>query len=176
MPERNTLKGMMDEARSQEYRARVAEKNRAAHAALTMDFQLGYFVGMHIVDRHLPTLSTDSVQTRRVVQVTQEEADEHGRLNALWFSIRERPGDDVRWANLRDYTSGLARKHLPARLECRLDPIRYDDEAVFKSGLREALWDCDACWYSIRPDDIVIEQDFRHGCTMVALSLDPDVE
>jgi hypothetical protein len=38
---------------------------------LTAEYQLGYYVGREIINRFLPTLSTDMLLSRVVIQVTE---------------------------------------------------------------------------------------------------------
>jgi len=42
---------------------------------LTLEYQLGYYVGLEIVHRYLPTLSTDMLQSRTVIEVSEEDWD-----------------------------------------------------------------------------------------------------
>ena len=56
---------------------RIETKN-----SLTSEYQLGYYVGEYIVSRFLPTLSTDIIQSRRVINVSEEDTEENKRLDS----------------------------------------------------------------------------------------------
>lgn len=73
---------------SEEERAEFKRKMLEEKSKLTLAYQLGIYVGEQIVDKFLPTLSCDSLQTRNVISVTIGEGDECKRLSDVWFAKR----------------------------------------------------------------------------------------
>jgi chaperonin cofactor prefoldin len=72
---------MMEEIKTPEYKQKRIKENEEHLETLTMDYQLGYYVGEHIVNRYLPTLSTDILQSRNVIEVSEEDTIENNRLD-----------------------------------------------------------------------------------------------
>jgi hypothetical protein len=147
---------------------------------LTLAFQLGYYVGEQIVDRFLPTLSCDSLQTRKVISVTAGEGDECRRLNDIWFGKRmEFRGDDneaskateKEWNALRAYHEMLEDKYLKDTIECRLPLLNVDEKDMdeFKKGIGVSLWDCDCSHYSTKEENIDVKDDDRFLFTVITL-------
>jgi hypothetical protein len=147
---------------------RIMRKNM-----LTAEYQLGYYVGLRIVDEYLPTLSTDKIQSRRVIGVPKEDAAENGRLNEEWFDIARtgKNGDKEKWDLLFNHNKMLEKKYLPNPLLCHLSPLNIQSMEQFKLGLRLALWDCDMCSYKIESDDIKIYDDEDARFTIIEFSL-----
>jgi len=138
-------------------------KRIARNKALTLEFQLGWYVGEDIVNRFLPTLTVDMLQTRVLINVTKEEEDEVKQLNDIWYSnYDEKVKNDDNWIALRKYHAMLEEKYLPPILECRIRPLNVDNMEEFKNGFRSSLWDSDLCHYDITSNDdieIVNEED-----------------
>ena len=138
-------------------------KRIARNKALTLEFQLGWYVGEDIVNRFLPTLTVDMLQTRVLINVTKEEGDEAKRLGDVWYSnYDEKVKNDDNWIALRKYHVMLEEKYLPPILECRIRPLNVDNMEEFKNGFRSSLWDSDLCHYDITSNDdieIVNEED-----------------
>jgi hypothetical protein len=127
--------------------------------------QLGYYIGEYIVHRYLPTLSCDSLHSYNSIKVTDEEEAEHERLEKEWFSKTHAGGSrgdyensKTEWEQLRAYANMLKIKYIPEKLECYLPVLDMSDLDIdsFKQGLGVSLWDCDFCYYSIKPEDIEI--------------------
>lgn len=148
---------------------RISRKNM-----LTAEYQLGYYVGLRIVDEYLPTLSTDMIQSQRVISVTEEDAAENKRLNEEWFDTTrtgKENGNKEKWNLLFNHNKMLEKKYLPNPLLCHLSPLNIQSTEQFKSGLRLALWDCDMCSYRIDPEDIKIYDDEDARFTIIEFSL-----
>jgi hypothetical protein len=75
---------MLEEVKSPEYKQKRIDENKSYLDKITMDYQLGFFVGECIVDRYLPTLSTDLFQTNKVIKVSEEDSIENKRLDDEW--------------------------------------------------------------------------------------------
>lgn len=154
---------------------RIERKNK-----LTAEHQLGYYVGLRIVDRYLPTLSTDMIQSGRVISVSVEDSEENRRLNEEWFDTTRtgknwdgvsKSGDKEKWDLLFNHNKMLEKKYLPNPLLCHMTPLNVQNMDEFKSGLRIALWDCDMCSYRIDPEDIKIYDDEDFMFTIIELKL-----
>jgi hypothetical protein len=149
----------------QEIRNRRIERIKT----LTMEYQIGYYVGEQIVRRDLPCLDVDMIHTSRVINVTPEELVEAERLNEVWY--KDHTDDNgPNWVALRAYHKELERKYLPKVLVCHVDPINVVDMDEFKKGLRKSLWDCDMCHYNISDNsDVDVAYDEDYYFTIITL-------
>ena len=136
---------------------------------MTMEYQIGYYVGEQIVRKDLPCLDVDMIHTSRVINVTPEELVEAERLNEVWY--KDHTDDNgPNWVALRAYHKELEDKYLPKVLVCHVDPINVVDMDEFKKGLRTSLWDCDMCHYNIRENsDIDVAYDEDYYFTIITL-------
>ena len=146
-----------------------------------IEFTLGLLVGEFIYLRYLPCLSVDSLQTRQVVQVSEEDTLEHDRLHEIWWAkTLENWNDKERikkvedeWKEMNGFCHKLQNKYLPHVLDSYVHKINLDeikDMKQFKDGIRAALWNCDMCSYKIENEDVEIIQDEHH--TIIRLKLD----
>ena len=134
------------------------------------------YVGEHIVNRYLPTLSTDMIHSNRVIEVSEEDSLENKRLDTEWFSTtRHMPnwdgevdGSKEKWNEYFQHNKMLEKKYLPGKLECHLGLLKINDMVEFKKGLQDSLWNCDMCSYNIEPENIKIENDMVSGFTISA--------
>ncbi len=171
---------LMKEIESPEYKQKRIEENKLYLEKLTVDRKLGYYVGENIVHRYLPTLSTDMLHSRNVIEVSEEDKIENERLNTEWFSTtRYMPnwdgksdGDNNKWELYFQHNKILEKKYLPNPLKCYLGLIKFNDEDEFKEGLRTSLWDCDMCSYNIEKENIKIDHDMETGFTIISFQLD----
>jgi hypothetical protein len=172
---KSSLQRMFDEIKTPEYKQKQIKKNEEYLNKLTLDRQLGYYVGEHIVSRYLPTLSTDLLQSRRVIQVNDEDTAENKRLDKEWFNSCTHKsgdsGDNEKWNLYLQHNKMLEKKYLPNPLECHLGLIKFNDENEFKEGLKLSLWDCDMCSYDIEKENIKIEYDMEMGFTVISFQL-----
>jgi hypothetical protein len=146
---------------------------------LTTEYQLGYYVGLYIV-RDLPTLSTDSLQTRRVVQVSEEDVFDNERLNKEWFETTSygskwdgvnENGNKEKWELYLQHNQMLKKKYLPNPSKHYINILNVQNMNEFKEGLRVALWDCDLCNYDIEPENIKIYDEEDGFATIIELKL-----
>lgn len=143
----------------------IEQKNK-----LTSEYQLGYYVGLDIVRRYLPTLSTDMLQTLNVIEVSNEDSLENERLDTEWYVTTrhgggwngvDENGDKEKWETYHQHNKMLEKKYLPNPLKCHMDILNIQDMDDFKQGLKLALWDCDMCSYNIEPENIKIyDEDY----------------
>lgn len=134
---------------------------------LTAEYQLGYYVGEYIYSRFLPTLSTDILQTRNVIKVSEEDELENKRLFDKWII----DNDIEKWDLYHQHNQMLEKKYLPHELKCHFDLLHIKKEKQFKDGLINSLWNCDLCYYSLKPEDITIEQDLDYNTTTIIFKL-----
>jgi hypothetical protein len=141
--------------------------------AMTMEFQLGLFVGKEITRRHLPSLEVDMIHTRKVIEVDPAEKVECKRLDDIWFEKSQSLGQDgssKEWQELRAYHEMLEAKYLPKELVCHIQPVNYIDEEQFKLGIVRALWDSDICHYKCSdPSDVGVKLEDNAYFTTITL-------
>jgi hypothetical protein len=141
--------------------------------AMTMEYQLGWYVGEEIVRKYLPTLSVDMIQTRTVIEVDPAEKVECERLNDIWFEKSQRLGQEgssKEWKELRAYHEMLEAKYLPKEVICHIQPVNYIDEDQFKLGIVRALWDSDLCHYKCSdPSDVDVKLEDDAYFTKITL-------
>lgn len=173
------LTTIIENINSDEYKQSCIKKNEERLKNMNVYSELGYYVGEHIVDNNLPTLSTNMLHSRKVIQVSEEDTVENKRLSDEWFSTTryqsnyngDLNGDKEKWELYYQHNKMLEKKYLPPVLECVIGLIRIDDMKEFKSGLINSLWGCDMCSYSLKEDDIDIENDLEMGITKISFRL-----
>jgi len=174
---RSTLKKLIEEVRSPEYKEKMINKNKEYLKNVGMDYQLGFYIGENIVDNYLPTLSTDMIHSRKVIKVSEKDEIENNRLDDEWFNSctheRGNSGDKEKWEAYFNHNKMLERKYLPQTLECVFSLIRIDDMNKFKEGIKESLWNCDMCSYNIDKEKIEIYNDLELGFTHIKFQYDP---
>jgi hypothetical protein len=140
--------------------------------AMTMEYQIGWFVGDEIARRHLPSLDVDMIQTSRVIKVDLAEKARCQKLYDAWWTKREHEKEEssTEWEALRAYHEMLEDKHLPKTLDCHIQAINYQDEEQLKLGIVRALWASDICHYSCsEPSDVEVKLDDEGYFTIVTL-------
>jgi len=174
---RSTLSKILEEVRSPEYKEKVIEENKEYLKNVSMDYQLGFYIGENIVDNYLPTLSTDMIHSRKVIKVSEKDEIENNRLDDEWFNSctheRGNSGDKEKWDAYFNHNKMLEKKYLPQTLECVFSLLRIDDMKKFKEGLRSSLWNCDMCSYNIDEENIKIYNDLELGFTHIKFQYDP---
>jgi hypothetical protein len=170
---RKTIERIRKVATSTTYKEAQKKKNQEWFDASTVDYHLGTYVGEHIVDRYLPTLSIDVMQSRTVLQVSEEDAAQNKTLEEAWAMDMDTPAN---WEAYHTHSKELQKKYMPAVLECPLPLTKFNDEAEFKAGLRNALWECDICSYDISPENIKIEHDMERAITRIFLTHSTEIE
>jgi hypothetical protein len=176
---KSTLNKILEEVRSPEYKEKVIEENKEYLKNVSMDYQLGFYIGENIVDNYLPTLSTDMIHSRKVIKVSEKDEIENNRLDDEWFNSctheRGNSGDKEKWDAYFNHNKMLEKKYLPQTLECVFSLLRIDDMKKFKEGLRSSLWNCDMCSYNIDEENIKIYNDLEIGFTHIEFQYDPTI-
>ena len=170
---RRLIEETTDEDRERWRRGRIERKNK-----LTLDYQLGYYVGADIFNRCLPTLSSDSLRSRNVIKISEEDQKENERLNEEWYATTKygkAPDEEVKegkWDLYHAHNKMLEKKYLPNPLECYMDILNIQNLEEFKEGLIEYLWNCDMCSYNLHHEDIEILDDEEVRFTIVKFKLE----
>jgi hypothetical protein len=152
-----------------EEREEIRNKRIKRIKDMTMEYQIGCYVGEQIFRNDLPCLDVDMIHTSRVINVTPEELVEAERLNEVWYNDHT-DDNGPNWVALRAYHKELEDKYLPKVLVCHVDPINVVDMEEFKRGVRTALWDCDMCHYDIKENsDIDVAYDEDYYFTIITL-------
>ena len=171
------LEEMLEEIKKPEYKMARIKEHEEYLKNVSMDWQLGYYIGENIVDNYLPTLSTDMIYSRKVIQVSEEDTIENKRLDEEWFNsclhVKGDSGDKEKWEAYFNHNKMLEKKYLPQTLECVFSLIGIRDMKKFKDGLRNSLWNCDMCSYNIDEDKIEITNDLELGFTHIKFQYDP---
>lgn len=136
------------------------------------DWIMGQLIGELVWLTKMPTLSSDMIRNRVIIEVTQEETDEQERLKNEWLaSYRDGDGnrsdeyDRDKWTVYQTYYRYLLDKYLPKEIKFHTW-MAIEDNDMFRKGLIQSLWDSDGCHYSLDNEDIKIEQNPDFGSSM----------
>jgi len=164
---------MYREMLSPENKKKMRDKRIKDKEEMTSDYQFGYFVGEDIFHTTLPTISIDSIHTRNLLYITEEEEKEFYRLEDLWLDKYERGKDKAgeEWEEVMKFRRKMESKYLPHVLDCIYWSMNIRDVKEFKKGLRSSLWNCDICHYNIEEDDIEIFDDKEFYFTTIRFKL-----
>jgi len=126
---------------------------------IPLNYQLGMYVGEYIVALHLPTLSTDMLLTRNIIEVSSEETAEWNELNSkygpLYISSKDpdkEAKEDARtriFYENRKWYHKLEEKYLPETIKVPVPRVVPTNMKQFEQGIKDALWDCDRSHYWI---------------------------
>jgi hypothetical protein len=132
-------------------------------------YQLGWMVGSKMAET-LPCISVDMLQSKNVVEVSEEDKITHDDLFNYWRKVTQQHELKMKYFNesslnkvnrnfnkLVELTERLHAKYLPKTHEFRILNIDIKDEDMeeFKQAVKDALWDCDFCNYNL--DTLKIE-------------------
>jgi hypothetical protein len=158
-----TLQRLINET-TDEDRQRWKDERVERKKNTTLTYQLGHYVGAEIFNCYLPTLSSDMLHSRKVIEISEEDSKENKRLESEWYSTtkygsnRDLEKCKENWDLYYAHNKMLEKKYLPDPLECHLDILNVEDWEEFKKGLIDYLWNCDMCSYSLKPEDIEITE------------------
>jgi hypothetical protein len=146
----------------------------------SIEVSLGIYVGQYIIDYYLPTISTDMLLSRKVIEVSEEEKIEYERLHKNWWDkyhdkrCSKKNEAEEEWKEYQDYIKLLHKKYLPETLVCYVPRFDINVEKIddIKEAIRGSLWNCDLCNYSLERKDILIEQDDVSIFTKITLKRD----
>lgn len=124
---------------------------------ITVEYQLGQYIGEYIFMKYLPTLSTDMLTTRNIIVVSLFDTEKHNCLTEKWLISKTQED----WDNLQNNYKILVEKYLPKELFCHIPKLDVDNMEELLNGLIDNLWDCDICHYSLDKEDIEINNSER---------------
>lgn len=163
------LTEIINQINTEEYKEIERQRIQKHKDSLTPSQQLGYYVGEDIIVENLPTLSTDMLQSRVVIKVSEEDTEYSEKLRDEWRKAYQEAEKDPslkdlsveKWQLYRDNQRYLDKKYLPETLRCvknnlNLNNINIDE---FKKGLIDSLWNSDLCSYSLKPENITTEDE-----------------
>lgn len=159
-----------DEKREKWKQKRIEEKKK-----LTLESQLGFYVGEQIVDDYLPTLST-GVRSRQVIEVSEEDVTENNRLQEEWYETTSygrkhdsdgNTGNKEKWELYFQHNKMLEKKYLPEILKCYVGILNVENIDEFKKGIINSLWNSDICCYSLKSENIKIYDDDESYTTII---------
>jgi hypothetical protein len=154
----------------------------------TVAYTLGLFLGDYVVTRYLPTLSTDDIKTRNVIEVSRYDQVKSRELKDKWFASTEHMSkkydkevERQAWFEYRTYYIKMENKYLPKELDIifrdiRLSDYTEDEQKEIIDGFITALWDCDCCTYSTKREDLVFISNEYVRATELTLKLDINKE
>jgi len=146
------LKKLLNNRSRKRYRKRMTKFVSKEHS---IDFYFGTYVGEEIV-KQLPNLSCDYLKGSNVVQVSDEDEIKFYELDDARMKAYEESVNNGENDKFIQFSHELHKKYLPNPLVLRLPFFIYNNEEDFKEGISRALWDCDRCAYSVKPEDIDI--------------------
>lgn len=150
-----------------------AKRPKKKEPEVSLELQLGFYVGDYIVLKYLPTLSTDMMHSPNLVEVSEEDTIRYNELHDIWSKKRDTlPQEECKeeWETYRGFANQLQDKYLPPILECyisKVKSIKNMDE--FIRGIAVSLWDCDMCCYDTKT--IKIDDEDSEFFTKITISL-----
>ncbi len=126
-------------------------------STIPLNYQLGMMVGEYIVALHLPTLSTDMLKSRKIIQVSEEETAEwetlHKKEEPFYF-INRSDEQEEEYLKLfyenRKWYHKLEEKYLPETIKVPVPRVEPTNINRFGEGIESALWNCDMSHYRIQ--------------------------
>lgn len=122
------------------------------------DFELGFDVGDQIYIAYLPTLSTDMLKTRRVIEVTNQElVSTHNKFEEEFKTAILNPDTSRNYKDIHKEHMIFYRKiietYLPKRITCAVSLSHLPtDINIFIKGLNAYLYDTDLSHYLAEED------------------------
>ena len=142
-----------------------------------LNYQLGWLTGEIIYEKYLPTLSTDMLHSKVVIEVTDKsDLEKHNKFEKQMDQTLNNPDEYSKihkeWL---EFYKPMARKYLPKILECRSSYfIIPTDIELFKKGLNDYLWDTDLSWYTAKDGFLVQDDSYGIHITTILLTRDDD--
>ena len=146
------LKKMKEQENDPEYQ----EKHKYVRPSL--EYQIGLYIGEYIHSNLLPTLSTDMLKTRVIIEVSEEETKKHDELSEKhqeeWYKNNMESGCcKESWDEYFNYNKELQKKYIPEKLECLVPKFDVDNVEELKRGIRKCLWDTDLSHYKCETNE-----------------------
>ena len=159
------------EDRSPELDEGLKQKRIVRIKSMSLEYQLGFYVGEEIARNWLPTLAVDGIHSSKVISVTLEEHQKHLELQEKWYKLVQNKSDHSKeWLELQEHHKLLECKYLPKILKCYISPVNVNDEIEFKKGIAKGIYDSDLSHYDCTyPEDIEFCLDEKAYFTIVTL-------
>ncbi len=167
------MKPLRKSPRGEEYIKELFERiekiPKREYVPKPLALQLGIWIGDHIANEELPSLSCDWIKGHpsKVIQVTGEETKELERLSDIQYKTRnelERKTNKLHgnkeWNDYLLYRNNLDDKYLPKTLEIIVTKIDWSSEEELKDikrGIEISLWNSDFCSYHCDEVNLKIE-------------------
>ena len=123
---------------------------------MNLNYQLGLYVAGYIVSNHLPTLSTDSLKTRNIINVSPEETAIWEEMDAKWYDLAMNDSDIESATKMfnenRKWYKQLEEKYLKDTLRVPVPRVIPSNMRQFSKGIKEGLWDSHLSHYWIEKD------------------------
>jgi hypothetical protein len=142
---------------------------------LSLNYQLGMYVGEYIVALHLPTLSTDMLLTRTIIDVSPEETAEWQKLDKqlepyMWGDKRnDEEGYKKLFYENRKWYHVLEEKYLPETIKIMVPRVVPTNMEQFAKGIKDTLWDCDRSHYRIE-EGFFVQTNHYAWCSYIILT------
>lgn len=116
----------------------------------SLDWQLGMMTAEYVIATELPTLSTDMLKTRNVIEVSSDLAAEWKQMEDAYNSLGygNEGAEELFYANLKWYKRNIEDRYLEDELKILVPKISPENLEEFASGFETALWNCDLSHYS----------------------------
>jgi hypothetical protein len=150
---------IMNRISSTEFKDQIRIENQNWYNSLTLDYQLGYFVGLQILQNRLPSLPINIYTSKKSnVNITEEEKLKYEKLEIEFEKDDE---NEEKYDKLNEFNLELEKKYLPNPYLCKFDLVRFEDETEFRRGLIVGLTHPEIEYYSIENIEINIDLDYR---------------
>jgi hypothetical protein len=135
----------------------LIKKRMEEISSLTLEYQLGWYVGESIVPS-LECLDIDPIPNERITYISSEEKDHYIGLYNSWSSkTNENESSHEEWNALMEYVDEMVDKYLPSEQEYLVRAVNVTDEMGFKEGIADSLYNSDVCHFDCDgPDDIEV--------------------
>ena len=140
---------------------------RKAIKPKSKSYVLGLLVGERMGE-YLPTLSTDYIQSKNVIEVDKEDAIKLEWLSNQISWFKEGEDHDKQWKVYKGFMNELEDKYLPKEYIHYVGMnIPYSSLEKFKKGISCALWNSDLCAYNTGLHQIYVDVFYPLGDTRI---------
>ncbi len=128
---------------------------------MSLEYQLGFYIGEQIVDRKLINLSIDMAQGMNVIDVSDEDRLLYEAVESSWHKATKEVGKSSHaWDDMQSFRREMERKYLPETIDCYFSKVQNVVELdEFKRGIGNAMWDCDRSQYSCDINNIEVKDE-----------------
>lgn len=143
-----------------EYKEKNRIENQRKYEGLTMDYQLGYYIGLYILMNRMPSLPVNIFAYKNShVKISEDEKLKYEKLE---FDYEKSDEDENKLEELYNFELILEKKYLPNPYICKLDLIKFENETEFRRGLNVGLYNPEVQYYNIEEIEITHNFDFSN--------------